>query len=158
MPDTDNSKNLVKIDSKGAFQSLDNVVNKISNAIGWKFTRLGSKQDAVDFFVKSIKKRTDMPMLAQSAIISNSQKIIKEYSNQNDIVKIAIDNLANETAQPEKVDNDWLFLFFDKAKNISNKEMQLLWGKILSDEFKQPNTNPKTLIEILSVLSQENAL
>ena len=37
-----------------------------------------------------------------------------------------------------KIDFDWYMRFFDNAGNIINKNIQLLWARILADEIKKP--------------------
>ena len=35
-----------------------------------------------------------------------------------------------------KIEFDWIMRFFDAVGNISNEELQRLWGKVLAGEMK----------------------
>jgi len=94
--------------------------------------------------------------LDKAAYISNARIIIREYSNQCNIVNIALHNLK-ENACPEKIDDDWLALFMDKARLVSNKDFQMIWAKILSQECNEPDSIPKSLLFILERLDKNDA-
>ena len=97
-----------------------------------------------------------MDPLTKAAMIGNSRKIIKEYTNQNNIVKNAIQYIEG-SAKPEKMEDDWLALFMDKARLVSSKEFQLIWGKVLARECNEPGSIPRTLLYILSQMEREEA-
>ena len=98
-----------------------------------------------------------MPMLAKAAVISNARKLIKEYENQHNILAIAIDSL-NENAEPEKMDDNWLAYFFEKAKHVSKEDIALILGKILAEEINNPNTISRYLIHILSIIDHKDVV
>ena len=97
-----------------------------------------------------------MPPLAKAAAISNVRQMIQKYSNQNDIINLAMQQL-NTNAQPEKIDNDWITEFLDKAQNISKDEMQKIFARILVKECEQEGSISKQLINILSIIDSDLA-
>jgi hypothetical protein len=50
---------------------------------------------------------------------------------------------------------DWIHRFFRYAEDISNEEMQALWGKILAGEVKHPKTYSLRTLELVKNLTQE---
>lgn len=82
----------------------------------------------------------------------------KKQSNINQVLEIAADQINQaETVSAEKVDNDWTTRFFNISENISNEEMQQLWGRILAAEIKQPKSFSLRTLELLKNLSKEEA-
>ena len=137
----------------------NNLINKEASACGWLVTpkwKWADKEKAVNCLIKEIEENKNLNSLDKAACISNARKIIKEYCNQNDIVQIAIDNLTKD-AKPEKLDDDWLNFFMDKAKNISNEDVQIMFGKLLAEECNKQGTVSKQLIHILTIMNKKNA-
>ncbi|MBK3519820.1 DUF2806 domain-containing protein [Carboxylicivirga marina] len=85
----------------------------------------------------------------------------KEQKRQNNIENItqkAASNLeAETTVSDEPVNEDWTTRFFDYAEEISNDEMQELWGKILAGEIKQPKSYSLRTLDIIRNLSEDEA-
>lgn len=82
----------------------------------------------------------------------------KRQKNIENITQNAAKNLENdETISNEPVDEDWTARFFNYAEDISNEEMQELWGQILAGEVKQPNSYSLRTLELLRNLTKEEA-
>ena len=78
--------------------------------------------------------------------------------NIESITSYAANDLKNETQVSDThVDEDWITRFFNYAKEISNEEMQIIWGKILAGEVKSPNSYSLRTLEILRNLTKEEA-
>lgn len=144
---------LINFDALG--EAAINLTNKLSNGVGWLANRETPKRLAIETYIKDIQK-SDLDPLTKAAFISNSRKIIKEYCNQNDIVKIAISSLQQQ-AKPEVIDEDWLEKFMDKARLISSEEFKLIWGKILARECNSPGSVPLVLLYTLEKMDKEDA-
>ena len=142
--------------SNGLSNIACKIIDKIGDATGFYFNRETPKKIAQKFFITEIEKREDLNPLEKAALIANYKKVIKEYSNQNNIVQIA-SKLFNEKANPDMVDEDWLSLFMDKARLVSQKDVQLIWGKLLADEFNCPNSVPQKLLLILEQMDRADA-
>lgn len=83
---------------------------------------------------------------------------LKRQNNLDNINLIAAEKLSLEDeVSDEKVDEDWVNRFFDIAKDISNEEMQLIWGHILAGEIKQPKSFSVRTLDILKNLSKQEA-
>ena len=144
---------LVKLDRFG--DAAIHLTNKLSNAIGWVANMETPRKVAINTYIKEIQEK-DYDPLTKAALISNAKKIIKGYCNQRDIVNLAIQNLEN-TSQPERIEDDWLAKFMDKAKRISSEEFHLIWGKVLARECNVPGSVPISLLYTLDRMDREDA-
>lgn len=84
---------------------------------------------------------------------------MKRQINSEAIIQIAASNLMKEsTVSSDPVDEDWIASFFDMAQNISNEQMQILWGKILAGEIKKPQTYSLRTLHFLKMVSKDEAM
>jgi hypothetical protein len=82
----------------------------------------------------------------------------KRQLNIESITGFAAEQLKDE--QPvtdEPLDEDWTARFFGIAEDISNEEMQALWGKILAGEIKQPKSYSLRTLELIRNLTKQEA-
>lgn len=132
----------------------DNVLNKATDIIGMLFPYAGIKQKAVDIYIADIEK-SDLPVETKVFMILNTKTIFKKINNQKSIAEIAIKNAKQGTDFTEKsgVNEEWLERFMDSAGFVSLEEIQLIWGKILANEFEKPGSTPLNMIRILSEMT-----
>lgn len=57
----------------------------------------------------------------------------------------------------EAVNPDWLFRWRDSAGEVSNEELQTLWGKILAGEVKSPGAFSLRTLDFLRNISKQEA-
>ena len=82
----------------------------------------------------------------------------KKQINIENITQKAAENLETENKVSDvPVDEDWISRFFNYAENISNEEMQGLWGRILAGEIRKPKSYSLRALDILRNLSTEEA-
>jgi uncharacterized repeat protein (TIGR03899 family) len=82
----------------------------------------------------------------------------KKQMNIESITAFATDELKNEPeVTSEPLDEDWTTRFFKIAEEISNEDMQALWGKILAGEVKQPKSFSLRTLELIRNLSKDEA-
>jgi len=87
----------------------------------------------------------------------NFQEAKKQLNIEN-VTAFAAEELRNEPpVTDEPLDEDWTTRFFRIAEEISNEEMQALWGKILAGEIKQPKTYSLRTLEMIRNLSKKEA-
>ena len=132
------------LDIDGAADVANNLLDKLGTAVGWGVNRETPERIAIATYIEDIKN-SDYDSLLKAALISQAKKTIKEYCNQKDVVGFAINELR-EGANPQKVDDDWIALFMDQARLISDEVFQSIWGKILAEECNDNNSIPKKLI------------
>lgn len=85
---------------------------------------------------------------------------MKKQENIENIVNSAKDILEKEqedTISTKDVNDDWLMRFFNSVQDISDKKMQLLWGKILAGEVKQPNSFSLRSLDAMTKMSKDEA-
>jgi len=81
----------------------------------------------------------------------------RRQNNINKIVNNAISQLPERIETEKTVDQDWVTRFFNISQNISNEEMQLIWGKILAGEVASPNSYSLRTLDLLKNLTQSEA-
>lgn len=87
----------------------------------------------------------------------NFQEAKKQLNIEN-VTAFAAEELKNEPPVTEEpLDEDWTTRFFKIAEEVSNEEMQALWGKILAGEIKQPKTYSLRTLELIRNLSKTEA-
>lgn len=85
--------------------------------------------------------------------------ITEELRKQKNIESITINAFPYVTADahPEIINDDWLTLFFEKCRGISNEFMQGYWARVLAGEANSHGSFSRRAIEILSILDQGDA-
>ncbi len=82
----------------------------------------------------------------------------KKQINIENVTAFAAAELKNEPpVTNEPLDEDWTTRFFRIVEDISNEEMQALWGKILAGEIKQPKSYSLRTLELIRNLSKNEA-
>ncbi len=82
----------------------------------------------------------------------------KKQINIESITSIAAEQLKEEPEIEDKpIDEDWLNRFFNIAEDISNSDLQTLWGKILAGEIKRSKSYSLRTLELIKNLSKEEA-
>lgn len=149
-------------DSKFSLVSFDGLadigialLDKLEHAIGWIVNHDTPKRIAERTYIEEIKASNCSP-IEKAALISQCRKSIREYANQAEIVSIACNSLKNN-AQPEAVSDDWIAQFMDGARLINDKELKLMWGKLLAEECNNPDSIPKGVIHILKRMDKQDA-
>lgn len=112
---------------------------------------------------KELRKDIQPTILINTPIEERTQERLnfqeaKKQLNIENITAFAADELKNE--QPvtdEPLDDDWITRFFRIAEDISNDEMQALWGKILAGEIKQPKSFSLRTLELIRNLTKSEA-
>lgn len=86
-------------------------------------------------------------------------KELKRQNNIDNVAEIAAAELEKETSvSDEPVSEDWTTRFFNIAEDISDNEMQDIWGRILAGEVKKPKSYSLRTLEFLKNLSKDEAL
>lgn len=132
----------------------ENVLNKSVGMMGMLFPFAGLKQKAIEMYVEDIEK-SDLPAETKVFMVLNTKKTFKKIKNQKAVAEIAMENAKQGTDFSEKsgVSEEWLDRFMDSAGFVSSEDMQLIWGKILANEFEKPGTTPPNMIRILSEIT-----
>ena len=159
--------NLIKIEGK----PLEKLIDVVSNAIGTLYKprqiEREARAEAKAEKIKDIEHAKTQAILdgdldkAQYLETINERLVAKETKRQKNIenvVAVAGKVLQAEgTVSEESVNPDWATRFFDIAQDVSDEEMQNLWGQILAGEIKQPQSYSLRTLEILRNMTKEEA-
>lgn len=143
------------INMDGFADVANNLIDKVSAAVGWVANHQTPSRIAVNTYIQEIQNSSHDP-LTKAALISQAKKSIKEYCNQQNVLEFAMRSLM-PMAKPEEVDEDWLTQFMDKARLVSTEEFQMLWGNILAHECNTPGSIPRSLLHIMEQLDRDMA-
>ena len=158
---------LVKIEGK----PLEKLMDVVSNVIGtiYKPRQIvrEAKAEAKAESIKAIELAKTQAILdgdiekAQYLETVNARLVAKEIKRQKNIenvVAVAGNILQSEkTVSEEPVNEDWTTRFFDIAQDVSDNEMQCLWGQILAGEIKHPQSYSLRTLEILRNMTKDEA-
>ena len=88
----------------------------------------------------------------------HNEEILRQ-SNIEDVIKGAAERLAQDEGgiKTHPVNEDWLRQFKNNVQDISEKEMKLIWSKVLAGEMKQPRSFSIRTLHLLGKLSKEDA-
>lgn len=88
------------------------------------------------------------------------QRFVHQEVQRQKNVEAIIDNaedFISDSASDIPVDEDWRTRFFVMAQDITNEEIQKIWGKILADEINEPGTVSVRTLDVLRNLSKKEA-
>lgn len=160
-------ESLIKIDG----EPLAKLIDVVTNAIGkWyeprHVVRMASAEAKAEH-IKTIENVKREALLNHNEDLYNhlsaveKRLITKESKRQQNIEQVvshAANTMSLETeVSSENVNPDWITRFFDIAQDISNEQMQELWGRILAGEVKQPGSFSLRTLEALRNITSEEA-
>ena len=142
---------------------IDKLVETISNATGLTARGIKKNADAESYAaIKKAEAETEVQLLklqgeekiAQYVLARNKQKI----ENVEEIVSKAKQQFApDEQVSEEPVEKDWMTRFLNIAEEVSDVDMQEIWGRVLAGEIKKPISYSLRTLEVLRHLSKEEA-
>ncbi|MGJ8760936.1 MAG: DUF2806 domain-containing protein [Polaribacter sp.] len=157
--------NLIKLEGK----PLEKLIEVISNGIGvlYKPRAIRKEADANAYQIEIIEKAKTKAIAegkeseADTYLRIKERLLFREVEKQNNIdnvSEIAAEQLSQEeNISEEPVNKDWSKRFFNIVEDVSDEEMQALWGKILAGEIKSPESYSLRTLEILKNLSKKEA-
>ena len=85
------------------------------------------------------------------------QELTKQRNIEN-VIDNAYDILEKEDrCSEEPIERGWLNRFFNSVADISDEDLQKLWGKVLAGEVKQPQSYSLRTLETLKNISKHEA-
>lgn len=158
----------------------EKLIEAVSGAIGKAYEprHIRRMADAKAYELKmisdAVRNNSDVPIVYDSTGVSidtsNFEEIAKrassrlayqEITKQQNIEAVA-DNAYQElqganSVSSDPVDPDWMFRFFNAVENISNEDMQKIWGRILAGEIQSPSKYSYRTLEKLRNITKEEA-
>lgn len=158
--------NLIKIESKAIEKLIDTVKNFLGKL--YKPRAIRNEADAEAYRIETIEKAKSKALASSREIDLDAferiserfmNKELKRQENIDQITESAAQILQNEnTVSEEPVNEDWISRFFNIAEDISDKDMQIIWSRILAGEVKKPKSYSLRTLELLKNLSKDEAL
>lgn len=137
----------------------DTLIKKVSSAIGgifepWQIKRV-AKAEAEASLIKA-KAEIEITDLHRRAMRRFVEEEAKRQENMESITEKALPFLEKDS-DPSKMEDDWVTNFFDKARIVSDSEMQELWARVLAGEANSPGTYSKRTVNFLADLDKRDA-
>jgi hypothetical protein len=158
--------NLIKLEGK----PIEKLIEVISQGIGtiYKPRAIKKEADAKAYKIEVVERAKSKASAEGKEIeietfsriedrILNSE--IRKQKNIDNVAESAAEELKNEKDVPEEpISEDWSTRFFNIIEDISDDEMQAIWGRILAGEIKKPKSYSLRTLEFLKNLSKEEAM
>lgn len=160
---------------------ISKLISTVSAGIGKMYEPRHKRKmaDATAYEINAIgeamRNVADMPIVYnQDGVAINSEDfnrlmqragtrlVLQETIKQHNIESV-VDNAyeileKEEVCSEEPVEQGWINRFFDSVADVSDEDLQKLWGKILADEIKRPKSYSLRTLETLRNLSKEEAV
>ena len=94
--------------------------------------------------------------LALPQTLKTTYQELWEQNNFENVVRETANFLPEEVSD-EKVNPDWTYRFINNSQKCSDKDMQLLWAKILAGEITTPGSFSLRTLAIVNNMSKEEA-
>lgn len=152
-------RDLINMDIKISSETLNLVIEKFSKAVGWicepkQIKRLAkANAEAKIISINSDIKSQELYDAYEARKIHQGMKDQQNISNI--ILKCLIS--MKEATKADEVDDDWLRFFFEKAKMVSDEQIQDIWANLLSGEFEEPGSFSKRTINLVELLDKSDA-
>lgn len=147
------------IDLKALSEPANKLIDAAASAVGilYEPTRIRRKAraeaDVAAILARGDEEVQEINLRAAERLANNE---LRRQKNIESIVVQAVEALPDQVSD-EPVDEDWVAQFFSYSQDVSNKQMQDVWAKILAGEFTKPNSfSPRTL-HIVRHLRQNEA-
>lgn len=95
-------------------------------------------------------------------LLESGKMTLTEYYKTKNFLKIA--EMADNMVQKKRSNSidkqysfDWFIRYYEASGNISDKEMQILWAKILAGEIEEPSSYSLRTLDVLRNMSKKEA-
>ncbi|MGV1987386.1 DUF2806 domain-containing protein [Agrobacterium sp. 22-221-1] len=146
-------------DIAGLEKPATELINRVSDAVGgiakpWQMKRVAK----AEVEIKKLHALADIEITEQRER-ALKRMILEEEKNQENIEAVtakAIPHLKGDS-KPHDLDEDFLRFLFERAKFVSNADMQQLWGRILASEANSSGTFSRRTMDIVAQMSRDDA-
>lgn len=136
------------------------VMTTVSAVVGGLFTAIFMRHNTSMNEFEKIK--AGQLKEAADELLQSGKMTYTEYYKANNFLAVAKKADEYYSKMPhqdhfEEYDFDWFVRFYEAVGNISNEEMQDLWGKILAGEISHPSSFSLRTIDVLKNMSKADA-
>lgn len=132
------------------FSSVENVIKTLY------MPTLTLKNGKAEVDVEVYRKQNNEVLESQSFTLYEITKL-KNFINTANFAAQELQQNEDQSANNNKIDFDWIMRFFDAVSNISNENLQRLWGKVLAGEIQQQGLCSLRTMDIIRNLSQKES-
>ncbi|AYL55901.1 DUF2806 domain-containing protein [Citrobacter freundii] len=150
---------LIDLSLSGLSEPGTKLIEKVSDAIGvlYEPTRIRKKAKAeAEAKRTELISKLELEGIEKRAVERFLKRETKRQENIENITMQAAQSLS-ETDNVSDIDEDWIEAFFRECEDINDEQMQMLWGRILSEEAKSKGSFSRRTLKLLSTLSKEEA-
>lgn len=127
---------------------------------------LDAKADAIALITKTkaeveaakiaLEGRIELMEIAGRAQERFGKELIRKQINREVITLNAMQSIP-ENVPNDPVDRDWLASFYSISEDVSNADMQTIWGKILAGEISKPGSFSQRTLQLVKTLKKFEA-
>ncbi len=135
------------------------LIERVSDAIGgiakpWQIRRVArAEAEAQQIEAES---RVAVSEIEERAV---RRLVVEEGKRQENIENITYDapQSLGDDPRPEQIDEDWITQFFDKARLVSDPEMQAIWARVLAGAATTPGLYSRRTVDWMSTMDKKDA-
>ena len=138
---------------------LAKLIDAVSGGLGTLYepTRIRQKAKAEkDAMLILAQGDIEKQELAHRAAHRLAFQEMRRQENIESIFNKAATDMPDEVSE-DSVDLDWISRFFTECQDVSNEELQKLWGRLLAHEVAAPGGCSRKTLSILQQMSMEDA-
>ena len=138
---------------------LCKLVETVGEHIGLRYEakRIRDEADAKRYArVQAELTKADVADIRDRMLRGNESRLLRQQENWEAIVRDAPTHLP-ESVSDVPVDDDWTAQFFEHCKNVSDRQMQSVWSRILAGEVSQPGSFSLRTLHAVKMLRKEDA-
>ena len=132
------------------------LVNRISDAVGWYFVprqivrraEAEAQAELIRVRAEESAAEIDIDKLIERAEFRSTIEKIVQQTNFEAIVAKALLQLS-DSASPDRMDQDWLWNFFDRCRYVSDDDMQEMWARVLAGEANLAGSYSRRSVNIM---------
>jgi hypothetical protein len=154
--------------------AIPNAVAKLIDTVGSQIglflepTHIRRKGQAeADVLVSEAKAKADIAVIKlqnKQAIQHIEDRTVERLRKREEKRQANLEAIAAKATQelPQAVsdapvDEDWIAQFLNHSQDVSNEQMQTLWGRLLAGEVTKPGSFSLRALAIVKVMSKDDA-
>jgi hypothetical protein len=138
---------------------LTKLVEVVARGIGNAYEPIGTvrqaKAEAKAQLIRAGANIAERELLERAAARLGHVEVMRQ-ENIESVVKIAEKQLPAEVDN-KSVSQDWINHFFSGVQDVSDSDLQHIWGKILAGEVATPGSYSRRLIEFMKTMDSSEA-
>lgn len=119
--------------------------------------RLTFRKGKAEVDVDMYRKKKEMELFDNQSFTLYEITRLKNFVNSAKFASLELERDDDSAFSNEDIDFDWIMRFFDAVGNISNEELQQLWGKVLAGEIRSPGKCSLRTLDIIRNMSANEA-